>query len=138
MKGMAAQHDNYVAMDLDKPRVDFVQVARGLGLTAFNKSLPPDVAAAIPGGLSALAPKVVDALPDATRDVVLHAYYLGFTPVYWFAGAVYLLTVVLTMRMVPPSIASSSSAELSPAKITRVITPMIETCSSVPLRSTSV
>ena len=31
MKGLAAQADNYVAMDLDKPRVDFVSVARGLG-----------------------------------------------------------------------------------------------------------
>jgi hypothetical protein len=70
-----------------------------LGLTTFSKTLPADVAAVVPGGLSALAPKVVDALPDATRDVVLHAYYLGFTPVYWFAGAVYLLTVVLTLLL---------------------------------------
>ena len=36
MKGLAAQADNYVAMDLDQPRVDFVQVARGLGLTAHK------------------------------------------------------------------------------------------------------
>ncbi len=36
MKGLAAQADNYVAMDLDKPRVDFVSVARGLGLTAHK------------------------------------------------------------------------------------------------------
>ena len=36
MKGLAAQADNYVAMDLDKPRVDFVSVARGLGLTAHR------------------------------------------------------------------------------------------------------
>jgi len=70
-----------------------------LGLTTSSKTLRADVAAFVPGGLSALAPKVVDALPDATRDVVLHAYYLGFTPVYWFAGAVYLLTVLLTLLL---------------------------------------
>ena len=36
MKGLAAQADNYVGMDLDQPRVDFVSVARGLGLTAHK------------------------------------------------------------------------------------------------------
>ena len=34
MKGLAAQADLYVGMDLDRPRIDFVAVARGLGLTA--------------------------------------------------------------------------------------------------------
>ena len=70
-----------------------------LGLTTATKSLPADVLAVVPAGLSGLAPKVVDALPDATREVVLHAYYVGFAPVYWFAGAVYLLTVVLTLLL---------------------------------------
>ena len=36
MKGLAAQTDSYVGMDLDRPRVDFVSVARGLGLTAYR------------------------------------------------------------------------------------------------------
>jgi predicted MFS family arabinose efflux permease len=70
-----------------------------LGLTTATRALPADVLAAIPAGLSGLAPKVVDALPDATREVVLHAYFAGFSPVYWFAGGVYLLTVVLTMLL---------------------------------------
>ncbi len=43
MKGLAAQADNYVAMDLDKPRVDFVSVARGLGLTAHKAATLSDV-----------------------------------------------------------------------------------------------
>src|SRR6202012_4364655 len=36
MKGLAAQTDTYVAMDLDKPRIDFIAVARGLGLIAHK------------------------------------------------------------------------------------------------------
>ena len=34
MKGIAAQTDTYVAMDLTEPRIDYLQVASGLGLTA--------------------------------------------------------------------------------------------------------
>jgi len=36
MKALAAQADTYVGMDLDRPRVDFLLVARGLGLTAHK------------------------------------------------------------------------------------------------------
>jgi benzoylformate decarboxylase len=36
MKGVAAQTDTYVAMDLTEPRIDYVQVAGGLGLKAFK------------------------------------------------------------------------------------------------------
>ena len=44
MKGLAAQVDNYVAMDLDQPRIDFVQVARGLGLIAHKATRLSDLA----------------------------------------------------------------------------------------------
>ena len=70
-----------------------------LGLTNGSKALPVDVAAAVPDGLQGLTPHAVFALPEAIRAVVLHAYYLGFNPVFLFAGAVYVLTVVLTMLL---------------------------------------
>jgi benzoylformate decarboxylase len=42
MKGLAAQHDLYVGMDLDRPRVDFCAVARGLGVTEAHKATTLD------------------------------------------------------------------------------------------------
>ena len=34
MKALAAQTDRYVGMELNNPRIDFVSVARGLGIAA--------------------------------------------------------------------------------------------------------
>ena len=36
MKALAAQTDRYVGMELDNPRIDFVSVARGLGIAAYR------------------------------------------------------------------------------------------------------
>ena len=43
MKAFAAQTDRYVGMDLDKPRIDFVSVAQGLGIAAHRARTTADV-----------------------------------------------------------------------------------------------
>jgi benzoylformate decarboxylase len=64
MKGMAAQHDNYVAMDLDKPRVDFIQVARGLGLAAHKATTLSDLSDLLEAALAADGPTLIDVEVD--------------------------------------------------------------------------
>lgn len=64
MKGLAAQADNYVAMDLDKPRVDFVSVARGLGLTAHKASTLSDLSDLLEQALAADGPTLIDVEVD--------------------------------------------------------------------------
>jgi benzoylformate decarboxylase len=60
MKGLAAQADNYVAMDLDKPRVDFVSVAQGLGLTARKATTLSDLSDLMEQALAADGPSLID------------------------------------------------------------------------------
>jgi benzoylformate decarboxylase len=60
MKGLAAQADNYVAMDLDKPRVDFVSLARGLGLTAHRATALADLGDLLEQALAADGPTLID------------------------------------------------------------------------------
>ena len=64
MKGLAAQADNYVAMDLDKPRVDFVSVARGLGLTAHKATTLSDLGDLLEAALAADGPTLIDVEVD--------------------------------------------------------------------------
>jgi benzoylformate decarboxylase len=64
MKGMAAQHDTYVAMDLDQPRIDFIQVARGLGLTAHKASTLSDLSDLLQAALAADGPTLIDVEVD--------------------------------------------------------------------------
>lgn len=64
MKGLAAQADNYVAMDLDKPRVDFVSVARGLGLTAHKARTLSDLGYLLEQALAADGPTLIDVEVD--------------------------------------------------------------------------
>jgi benzoylformate decarboxylase len=64
MKGLAAQADNYVAMDLDKPRVDFVSVARGLGLTAHKAATLSDLSDMLQQALAADGPTLIDVEVD--------------------------------------------------------------------------
>ncbi len=64
MKGLAAQTDTYVAMDLDKPRVDFVAVARGLGLTAHKATTLADVGDLLEQALAADGPTLIDVEVD--------------------------------------------------------------------------
>jgi benzoylformate decarboxylase len=64
MKGLAAQTDNYVAMDLDKPRIDFVSVARGLGLTAHRAAALSDLSDLLEQALAASGPTLIDVEVD--------------------------------------------------------------------------
>ena len=64
MKGLAAQADNYVAMDLDNPRVDFVSVARGLGLTAHKASKLSDLSDLLTQALATDGPTLIDVEVD--------------------------------------------------------------------------
>ena len=64
MKGLAAQADNYVAMDLDRPRVDFVSVARGLGLTAHKAATLSDLAGLLEQALAHDGPTLIDVEVD--------------------------------------------------------------------------
>jgi benzoylformate decarboxylase len=64
MRGHAAQTDNYVAMDLDRPRVDFCSVARGLGLTAHKTHTLADFGDLLRQGLTAEGPTLIDVEVD--------------------------------------------------------------------------
>lgn len=64
MKGLAAQHDAYVGMDLDKPRVDFCSVARGLGLTAHKATTLDEVQAMLEVALAHDGPTLLDVEVD--------------------------------------------------------------------------
>ncbi len=66
MRGHAAQTDNYVAMDLDRPRVDFCAVARGLGLTAHKANTLAEVGDLIEAALAADGPTLIDVEVDRT------------------------------------------------------------------------
>jgi benzoylformate decarboxylase len=64
MKGLAAQADLYVGMELDRPRVDFVSVARGLGLTAHRASTLDEVQAMLEAALLHDGPTLLDVEVD--------------------------------------------------------------------------
>jgi benzoylformate decarboxylase len=64
MKQLAAQTDTYVGMDLDRPRVDFVSVARGLGLTAQRATTLADVQAMLEQALAHDGPTLIDVEVD--------------------------------------------------------------------------
>jgi benzoylformate decarboxylase len=66
MRGHAAQTDNYVAMDLDRPRVDFCSVARGLGLKAHRATTLSEVGDMIEAALAAEGPTLIDVEVDRT------------------------------------------------------------------------
>jgi benzoylformate decarboxylase len=60
MQGFAHQTDRYVGMDLDDPAVDFVSVARGLGLTAHRARTVAEVKDLLAAGLTADGPTLID------------------------------------------------------------------------------
>jgi benzoylformate decarboxylase len=64
MKGLAAQTDTYIAMDLDNPRVDFLKVARGLGLTAHRATTLSDVQDLLKQALRHDGPTLLDVEVD--------------------------------------------------------------------------
>ena len=64
MKGLAAQTDTYVGMDLDRPRVDFVSVARGLGLTAYRATSLSEMRDMLEAALAHDGPTLLDVEVD--------------------------------------------------------------------------
>ena len=64
MKGLAAQADTYVGMDLDRPRIDFVSVARGFGLTAHRAGTLAEVQAMLEAALAHDGPTLLDVAVD--------------------------------------------------------------------------
>ncbi|MDE2583059.1 MAG: hypothetical protein KGL52_15600, partial [Rhodospirillales bacterium] len=60
MQGFAHQTDRYVGMDLDNPAVDFVTVARGLGLAAHRARTVAEVKDLLAAGLAADGPTLID------------------------------------------------------------------------------
>ena len=64
MKGLAAQADLYVGMELDRPRIDFVSVATGLGLTAYRATTLSQVQDMLEAALAHNGPTLLDVEVD--------------------------------------------------------------------------
>ncbi len=64
MKAFAAQTDRYVGMDLDKPRIDFVSVARGLGIAAHRAANLPEFRALLEQALKSDRSMLIDVEVD--------------------------------------------------------------------------
>jgi benzoylformate decarboxylase len=64
MQGLAAQTDTYVGMDLVEPAVDFVAVARGLGLTAHRATTIAEVKDLLAAALRFDGPTLIDVTVD--------------------------------------------------------------------------
>jgi benzoylformate decarboxylase len=60
MKGLAAEADRYIAMDLDDPRVDFVGLAGSLGVRAERIEKATDVGPALGRALAGPGPTLLD------------------------------------------------------------------------------
>jgi benzoylformate decarboxylase len=64
MKGHAAQTDVYVGMDLVAPRIDYVGLARSLGIPAERADTVAGVCALLARSLAGTAPMLIDAEID--------------------------------------------------------------------------
>jgi benzoylformate decarboxylase len=64
MQALAAQTDVYVGMDLTDPRVDYVSVARGMGLAAFKATTLDDVRGLLRDGIGRDGPTLIDVEMD--------------------------------------------------------------------------
>ena len=65
LKGFSAQDDVYVAMDLDKPLIDFVGLAQSLGVAGERVEKAADIGPALARGLAAGGPYLLDVQVDA-------------------------------------------------------------------------
>jgi benzoylformate decarboxylase len=70
MKGLAAQTDTYVAMDLTEPRVDFLSVAKGMGMTGYKAHTLDEVREFLALGLAAQGPVLIDVELDRSYKPV--------------------------------------------------------------------
>jgi benzoylformate decarboxylase len=66
LKGFSAQDDVYVAMDLDKPLIDFVGLAQALGVPGERVEKAADIALALSRGFASGGPYLLDVQVDAT------------------------------------------------------------------------
>ncbi len=66
LKGFSAQDNVYVAMDLDKPLIDFVGLARSLGVPGERVEKAADIGPALARGLASGGPYLLDVQVDAT------------------------------------------------------------------------
>jgi len=64
MRGHAAQTDLYVGMDLVNPRVDFVGLARSLGVAAERATTIAEATALIRRGIAGKSPLLIDVQMD--------------------------------------------------------------------------
>jgi benzoylformate decarboxylase len=60
MKGLAAQTDRYIGMDLEDPRIDFVRLAGSLGVEAERVEKTADVAPALARAIARGGPTLID------------------------------------------------------------------------------
>jgi benzoylformate decarboxylase len=66
LKGFSAEDDHYVGMDLDRPFIDYIGLARSLGVPGERVEKTADVGAAMGRGLASSGPYLVDVRLDAT------------------------------------------------------------------------
>jgi benzoylformate decarboxylase len=64
LKGFSAEDDRYVAMDLERPLIDFVGVARSLGVPGERVEKAADVGPAVGRALASGGPYLIDARID--------------------------------------------------------------------------
>jgi benzoylformate decarboxylase len=64
LKGFSAEDDKYVAMDLDKPLIDFVGLARSLGVPGVQVQKSADIGPAVGRGLASGGPYLIDVKID--------------------------------------------------------------------------
>ena len=64
LKGFSAEDDRYVAMDLDRPLIDFVGLAKSLGVPGERVEKSQDVATALGRALASGGPYLIDARID--------------------------------------------------------------------------
>lgn len=68
-------------------------------LTQQNATLPADIAAQLPDGLTGLSPHIAGALPEAARDVVLTHYSAGINAMFLWVAALYVLAMIFTILL---------------------------------------
>jgi benzoylformate decarboxylase len=66
LKGFSAEDDLYVGMDLDRPSIDYVGLAKSLGVAGEHVEKTADVSPAVVRGLKSGGPYLIDVRIDAT------------------------------------------------------------------------
>jgi benzoylformate decarboxylase len=65
LKGFSAEDDYYVGMDLDRPFIDYVGLARSLGVPGEHVEKAADVGGAVTRGLASAGPYLIDVRLDS-------------------------------------------------------------------------